>query len=217
MLVGVKRSFILPALLILVFALSRIPGMLPPNFSAAYAFVFCAGVYFPKRMAWWLPLGTLIITDIALNFYYQSLGWNVWQWSTLRYQLFNYVAYGVLIWLGQRFKPRSSFVSLLGGGIFGAFFFYLITNTISWLVNPFANPEYSKTFWGWITALVTGTRNWPQTWEFFRSTLLSGGLFTALFVAAMKLTTPAESPLEKEAGKREEEAEGESEPEEAKV
>jgi hypothetical protein len=125
----------------------------------------------------------------------------------------------VLIWLGRRFKPRSSFASLLGGGILGALLFYLITNTASWLFNPFANAEYTKDFVGWLTALITGTKGWPQTWEFFRNTLLSGGLFTGLFVAAMKLTADAESPAEKRAGVREEEPEAETEPdpEEAKA
>ena len=67
-------------------------------------------------------------------------------------------------------------------------------------------------------ALIKGTGGWPQTWEFFRNTLLSGGLFTALFVAAMKLTAPAESPVEKEAGVRPAEpSETEKEPEEAKA
>jgi len=43
--VKVKR-FALPLALMLVFALSRIPGMLPQNFSAAYALAFCGGLYF---------------------------------------------------------------------------------------------------------------------------------------------------------------------------
>ncbi|HET7623633.1 MAG TPA: DUF6580 family putative transport protein, partial [Verrucomicrobiae bacterium] len=150
-----------------------------------------------------------------LNFYYQSHGTpDVWRWSTLRFQLMNYSAYGVLIWLGRRFKPKSSFASLLGGGILGAILFYFITNTASWLFNPFANPEYSKTFWGWITALVTGTHGWPETWQFFRNTLLSGGLFTGLFVGAMKLSA-AESAEEKKEPAAPEESEGDEAPEEA--
>jgi len=48
---------LLPVLFIAVFAVSRIPHLLPPNFSVAYAFAFCAGVYFRGAMAWWLPLG----------------------------------------------------------------------------------------------------------------------------------------------------------------
>jgi hypothetical protein len=214
--VKVKWKKLLPFALMLVFALSRIPGMLPQNFSAAYALVFCGGVYFAGAMAWWLPLVTMLATDVVLNVYYASLGWEVWNTRTLIYQLFNYASYLTLIWLGRRFQPGSSFTSLLGGGVLGALLFYLITNTASWLFNPFQNPEYSKTLIGWITALTKGTGGWPQTWEFFRNTLLSGGLFTALFVGAMKLTA-SESPAEKEAGKREAENEPEAEPEEAKA
>jgi hypothetical protein len=206
----------MPLALMLVFALTRIPGMLPQNFSAAYALAFCAGVYFVGRAAWWLPLVTLAATDVALNCYYQSLGYDVWSWSVLRYQIFNYAAYAALIWLGRRFKPQTNFATLLGGGMLGAILFYFITNTASWFFNPFGNPEYTKTLLGWFTALTKGTGGWPQTWEFFRNTLLSGGLFTALFAGLMKLGAVAEeSPADKKNGVREPEAEHEPEPEEA--
>jgi hypothetical protein len=208
----VKGKIALPLALVLVFALSRIPGMMPQNFSAAYALAFCAGVYFSGRAAWWLPLLTLAATDVGLNCYYQSLGFDVWSWPVLRYQLFNYVAFATLIGLGRQFKPQSGFFSLLSGGLLGAILFYLITNTASWLFNPYANPEYTKTLTGWITALTKGTGGWPQTWEFFRNTLLSGGLFTALFAGAMKLSEAAESPADKTAGvEAEEPAEAEAE------
>src|SRR5262249_5541438 len=133
---GVKGTTALPIVLMLVFALSRIPGMLPQNFSAAYALTFCAGVYFSGRLAWWLPLTTLLLTDIGLNVYYLRLGWPVFELPILKYQLFNYAAYAVLIWVGRKFNPRASFIALLGGGILGAILFYLITNTASWLFNP---------------------------------------------------------------------------------
>ncbi len=202
----------MPLALMLVFALSRMPGMLPQNFSAAYALAFCAGVYFSGTLAWWLPLLTLLATDIGLNLYYWlALGINVWELPLLKYQACNYLAYAALIWLGRRFKPQTSFRALLGGGVLGALLFYLITNTASWLFNPFGNPEYTKTLAGWFIALTKGTGGWPQTWEFFRNTLLSGGLFTALFAGAMKLSAVAESPAEKEAGARDEEPQAEAE------
>jgi hypothetical protein len=211
-----KGKMFLPIALMIVFALSRIPGMLPQSFSAAYALAFCAGVYFSGRLAWWLPLSTLLLTDIGLDLYYLHLGWPVFAWTTLIYQLVNYVAYGVLIWLGRRFNPRSSFMALLGGGILGALLFYLITNTASWLFNPFHNPEYTKNLIGWITALTKGTAGWPQTWEFFRNTLMSGGLFTGLFVGAMK-ATEAEVTEDEEEKKPTEEGEAEPQPDEAKA
>ena len=92
----------------------------------------------------------------------------------------------------------------------GAILFYLITNTASWLFNPFNNPEYTKTLAGWLTALTKGTAGWPQTWEFFRNTLLSGGLFTGLFVGAMKFSeSVAESKQEAEQGEEAPDAEPE--------
>jgi hypothetical protein len=205
----------LPWIFVALFAVSRIPGLLPLNFSVAYAFAFCAGVYFPKKNSCWLPVLILLATDIGLNFYYSAHGVEVWDSDNLANLAFNYVAYAALIFLGRRFKPQSSFTSLLGGGIFGAILFYLITNTASWFFNPFHNHEYAKTFSGWLLALTSGIGGYPSTWEFFRNTLLSGGIFTALFVAAAKLTAPAESPADKTAGARDEEPETEEKPEEA--
>ena len=211
-----KRKILLPAIFIAVFALSRIPGLMPLNFSVAYAFAFCAGVYFRGALAWWLPLGAIVATDIGLNCYYAAQGISVWDSPNVENLVFNYVAYAVLIFLGRRFKPQPSVFKLVGGGLLGAILFYLITNTASWLFNPFHNPEYTKNLAGWIIALTKGHAGYPSTWEFFRNTLLSGGLFTALFAAAGKLT---ESPADKTAGARAPEAkdETEAEPAEAKV
>jgi len=203
----VKRGIILPLLLVIVFALSRIPGMLPENFSAAYALAFCAGVYFPGRLAWWLPLGTLLGTDVLLNvFYYHAPVFNV-------DMLVKTLSFAGLVGLGRFFSPRMSWLRLLGGGLLGAILFYLVTNTASWLFDP----GYAKTIAGWIQALTTGLPNYPPTWEFFRNTLMSGGLFTGLFVSAMKLSEAAESPQEKEAGVRAEEPQEQEAPEEAKA
>ncbi len=199
-----KRKNIFPLALMLVFALSRIPGMLPQNFSAAYALAFCGGLYFSGAMAWWLPLGALLVTDVSLNlFFYHEPVFS-------GYMLLKTLAFAGIVLLGRQFKPGMNFLRLLGGGVVGAVLFYLITNTASW----FHNPGYAKTLAGWVQALTTGLPGYPPTWEFFRNTLISGGLFTGLFVGAMKLT--AESPAEKVAGAKTEE-EPETEPEEAKA
>ena len=191
----------------LVFALSRIPGVLPQNFSAAYAIAFCGAVYFTGAMAWWLPLGTLLITDIVLNvFYYHEPVFS-------GYMLVKMLGFAAIIALGKLFSARDGWFKLLGGGLLGAILFYLISNTASWIYNA----GYAKTFLGWWQALTTGLPGFPPTWEFFRSTLMSMGLFTALFVSSVKLTAPAESPADKEAGTREPSPEANQEPEEAKT
>lgn len=195
-----KWNKCLPFLLMAIFALTRWPGLMPPNFSAAYGLAFCAGAFFPGRMAWWLPLSTLLVTDTALNLYY---GAAVLRWETLG----NYSAYLALIWLGRRFTAKAAWPSLLGGGVIGAILFYLITNTFSWLHDP----AYPKTLAGWIQALTVGRPGLPPTWEFFLNTLSSGGLFTGLFAGAMKLSGAAEPAEAKEP------EEAEAEPGEAPV
>lgn len=207
----VKGKFLLPALFIAVFAVSRIPGLMPSNFSVAYAFVFCAGAFFPGAFAWWLPLATMLVTDLALNlFYYHP--------TTLAGYFplaINYGIYALLIALGKWFGSKASLLKLTFGGVLGALFFYLVTNTVSWLQDP----GYAKNLAGWFQALTTGLPNWhPTTWEMFRNTLLSGALFTAIFGAAGKVAS--ESPADKTAGAREPAAapdQPEAEPEEAKA
>lgn len=179
----------LMALLVAVFALSRWPGLMPPSFSAAYAFAFCAGVYFPPRWRWIVPLGAALLVDILLNtFHYNVSPIDV-------YVLVKIGAFAGLIALGRLFRPDHSWLTLTGGGVLGALLFYLVTNTVSWLYDP----HYAKTLAGWVQALTFGRPEFPPTWQFFRNTLLSGGLFAGLFAGAMKISAAlekAEEPVE---------------------
>lgn len=203
---------LLPYVFLALVALSRWPGLMPANFSAVYALVFCAGALFPERLTWRAPLALLLVTDLALDAYYQfGMGYEVFTVAGLLYLACNYAGFGALWWLGRRFRGTRDLLGLLGGGVLGAIIFYLVTNTAAWLLNPFRNPEYTKSLAGWLVALTAGTKGWPQTWEFFRNTLFSGGLFTGLFALAWRFT-PAESPKEK--GEEAEEG-AQAEPEEA--
>ena len=212
------KKIALPIALMLVFALGRWPGLMPENFSVVYALVFCCGVFLPRKL-FWVPLATLFLTDLLLNWHYHRL----YQANPDDYAapmeflnpflLANYVAYGAMLWLGTRFKPSSKWFKLVGGGILGAVVFYVVSNTASWLMLP----GYAKTFFGWIQALTTGLPGpWPPTWMFGLKMLLSGGLFTGLFVGAMRL---AERDAEAPEPEAETEAEEEDipEPEEAKA
>lgn len=178
-----------------VLALSRWPGLMPGNFSAVYAIAFCAGVFLKGPMRWWLPLVTLLISDLAINFHY---------WTDYRanpkayaepiklfqpYLLANYLGYGVLVWLGTRFKPQARWFKLVGGGILGALLFYLLSNTAAWL----SSPGYAKSLAGWVQALTVGLPGYPPTWMFLLKTLTGTGLFTGLFVGALRLGMKQES------------------------
>jgi hypothetical protein len=203
---GVKRKVLWPLVLIAIFALSRWPGAMPQNFSAAYALCFCAGLYLPRRLAWTIPLAVMALTDLLLTFlYYHLPGYSLAHF--IRDQAPNYVSYAVLIGLGRALGGKRSFATLLSGGILGAILFYLISNTAAWL-----GPGYAKTWADWIRALTTGQPGFPSTWEFFRGTFLSGGIFTGLFVGAMKLSEAKEEEAAEEEEEEPEEQTGEAEP-----
>jgi hypothetical protein len=192
---GNVQRFILPIIFLAVFAVSRIPNLLPPDFSAVYALAFCAGAYFRGAMAWWLPLAVMAATDIGLNVFWYHMGAVRWD------MLLNYGIYAGLIALGKWIGKSAPLWKLIFGGILGALLFYVLTNTLSWLLYP----GYARTIAGWIQALFTGLPGYPPSWEFFRNTLLSGGLFTALFAGAAKVAE--ESPADKTAGVAETETE----------
>ena len=195
-----NRKLLLAAVFVSTFALSRIPELLPPNFSVAYAFAFCSGVYFAGAWAWGLPLGIMFSTDVLLNvFYYHEP-------PVTLYLALNYAVYALLVGMGRMFGPRAPLLKLLGGGLLGALFFYLATNTLAWIQDA----AYAKTLGGWLQALTLGRPEWhPTTWEMFRNTLLGGGLFTALFAATQRMIV--ESPADKTAGVGESAAESETE------
>ena len=104
---------------------------------------------------------------------------------------------------------------LIGGGLLSAILFYIVTNTLSWLFEP--TQPYPKTLAGWLQALTVGTSGWPETWKFFRNSLLSSGLFTALFAGSMKLAEAMEQEPNEEEEEEPETDQPEVQPEESKA
>jgi len=202
MMVGRNKHLGLAIALMIVFAISRLPGLMPENFSAAYAITFCAGVFFPGAMAWWLPLGALFTTDIFLNIFYYNAP------VISPFMVVIYVSYALIVLIGKKIGRSASFLFLLTGGLLGAVLFYVITNTLSWITDP----AYSKSLIGWIQSITVGHPEFPPTWVFFKNTIISTGLFTGLFVGSMKI---AESVSEDKAKENEEEPEGETSTEKA--
>ncbi|MBO61600.1 MAG: hypothetical protein CMO63_06490 [Verrucomicrobiales bacterium] len=172
------RKIWLPLLLMLIFAMSRWPGMLPQNFSAAHALLFCAAFWLPGWMGWVLPLATIIVTDVLLNLFHYDA-------TVLDPRLVsNWMIYALFVVLAKWLAKRRSYGRVFLGTLVGALLFYLVSNTVSWM----ANPAYAKTIAGWVQALTIGLPGFPPTWVFGLKTLLGTGLFTGLFAGAMKLS-----------------------------
>ena len=172
------RKIWLPLLLMLIFAVSRWPGMLPQNFSAAHALLFCAAFWLPGWIGWVLPLATIIVTDILLNVFAYDV-------TVLDPRLVtNWMILALFVVLAKWLARRRSYGRVFLGTLFGALLFYLVSNSVSWMVNP----AYAKTIAGWVQALTVGLPGFPPTWMFGLKTLLGTGLFTGLFAGAMKLS-----------------------------
>jgi len=187
-----------PYVFVALFALMRLPGFDTKGFSLAYALVFCAGAY-PRLLHIGIVSAVIIASDLWLNAYYGM--------PFADYQFVNYLAYAGIFFLGRLFRRRASLWRMIGGGFLGALIFYIVTNTGSWL----AEPRYAKTLLGWWQALTVGLPEWPQSWTFFRNTLLSGGLFSGVMAALFNALSPAE-PETEEAEENEEAPETEEEP-----
>ena len=84
--------------------------------------------------------------------------------------------------IGALVARRKSWLNLFAGCLGGSMLFYSVTNTSSWVVDPF----YAKSVAGWWQALTVGHPGFPPTLYFFRNTLVSDLLFTGVFVAVME-------------------------------
>ena len=198
----------MPLVLMLVFAASRWPGMLPQNFSAAHALLFCAAFWLPGWMGWVLPLATIIVTDVLLNLFHYSMPVMVPE------LVVNWMILALFVVLAKWLAGRRSIGRVFLGTLIGALLFYLVSNTVSWLVNP----VYAKSIAGWVQALTVGLPGFPPTWLFGLKSLLGTGLFTGLFAGAMKWSEAldaTEPELETEDDDEETEAPPEPSPEAA--
>lgn len=147
-----------------------------PNFAPLTAIAFCGGFLALGWRAAAVLFAALLLSDLWLNqFYGVSL--------ITSGMMLSYLAYGVAFAVGYGVRScRAGTVATLGAAAGSSLFFYLFTNSMSWL----SHPAYAKSWAGWWQAITVGVPGYPPTWMFFRNSLLSDLFFTAviLFVVA---------------------------------
>jgi hypothetical protein len=162
------------------------------NFAPLSAIALCGAAYLPRRLAFALPLAALFVSDLMLNFHYSKSHPGVSLVSVE--MLARYGALALIAGLGWMLRKMPRPGMMLGASVAGSVIFYVISNTGSWLTEP----RYAMSVSGWIQALTTGLPGYPSTLFFYRHTLLSDILFTALFLVCMRLadrsTVPAAAP-----------------------
>ncbi len=153
----------------------------PQHFTALTALALCGAALFPQRLALWLPLLSLLLTDLALNAHYH--------WPLTDPQMLpRYAVFAVAAWIGTKLAAaKLPLLPLLGACLATSTLFYLVTNTASWALEP----QYPAGFAGWWQALTTGLPGFPPTLLFFRNSLLGDLTFTGLFWVCYRLGAPA--------------------------
>jgi len=145
------------------------------NFSPMMALVLCSAIYLKRLLAYLVPFGALLLSDLYLNRFY---GGEPFQWGMLA----RYACFGLAFAAGLQLAKSRSWTKLFGVTLAGSILFYLVTNSYSWA----ADPLYAKTAGGWWQALTVGHPQYAPTWTFFRHTLVSDLLYMGVFAAAME-------------------------------
>jgi hypothetical protein len=121
-----------------------------------------------------VPFVALVGTDLILNAHY---GFPLFTVEFLGKTL----AFAVVAALGWQLRKNARPGVILPAVVGSSLFFYLATNTASWVYEP----GYAKTAAGWVQALTSGLPGYAPTWVFYRNTFAGDMLFAVLFLACM--------------------------------
>lgn len=147
------------------------------NFAPLAAIALCSAAYFPAKYKFSVPLLTLFVSDVIINFRYDAPLFDP-------QILVRYAALALVGCIGMLLQNRVSLKTLLPASVLGSTIFYVVTNVFSWL----SDPGYSKGFAGLVQSLTVGLPQYSATptWMFFRNSIVSDLAFTFLFVVCMK-------------------------------
>jgi len=136
----------------------------PPDFTPITAMALFAGASFAsRRLALLVPLAGLFLSDLVIGFY------------TITPVV--YASFALITCLGFWIRRRQSFWSITGASIGGAALFFALTNFGVWLLGTW----YPRTVGGLEDCYIAAI-------PFFRNTLLSNLLYSALLFGGLALS-----------------------------
>lgn len=136
----------------------------PANFAPVAAIALFGGAILPRRLAVWIPLAAMVLSDAAIGFH--NLIAVTWGCYVL-------IALASSHWLRNRGLARGAFLT-----VSSSVFFFVVTNFAVWLTSGM----YEHTWAGL-------ARCYSLALPFFRNTLLSDLIYTAALFGVFALTT----------------------------
>lgn len=135
----------------------------PWNFAPVTASAVFSGMVLSKRLAWIIPVASLMISDLWIGF----------SWPDVPF-VYGSILIAVLIgtWVGKNNSGYFKYSGkIVGGTFFSSVLFYLITNFGSWLTLAM----YPKTFEGLMASYINAV-------PFFQNSLAGDLIFITMFV-----------------------------------
>lgn len=155
------RFVVLMGMILVATAMRVIPH--PPNFTPLTALALFGGACFTdKRLAFFVPLMALFLSDLVLGFY------------TLMPVV--YASFALTVCLGFRLRRQRNASRVIGASIVGAVMFFILTNLGVWAFDAL----YPKTMGGLVECFVVAI-------PFFGNTLLSSLFYSALLFGGLAL------------------------------
>ena len=136
----------------------------PPNFAPITAISIFGGSVLPKKLALWIPLIAMMVSDYFIGFY--SLMPLIW------------ACYLVIALASSHFLRPPSFVKTALLTLSSSVFFYIVTNFGVWLTGGM----YAHSWAGLANCYILAI-------PFFRNTLLSDIVYTAALFGIYLLAT----------------------------
>ena len=162
-----KKFFFVLALIGVAAASRLLPH--PPNFAPIAAMALFGGAFFAsKRLAFGIPLGAMLLSDIALGWLSNTgLGFH----ST---QPVVYATFVVTVCLGFLLRTRRGVVRVGTMSLVASVLFFVTTNLAVWAGGVY----YAKTLTGLLTCFVAAI-------PFFHNTVLGDACYVTLMFGAM--------------------------------
>ncbi|HDY72642.1 MAG TPA: hypothetical protein ENH90_00530 [bacterium] len=162
-----KKGKILEITIAIVFILIGVSLRLLPhpfNFTPIAAIALFGGVYFSRKLALFLPIAVMAISDIFIGSY------------EIKLMVFVYGSFLLCVILGFWLKKNKKWYTVLGSALLGALIFFFLTNFAVWIFTSW----YPKTIVGLVQSYLMAL-------PFFRNTILGNLFYVSVFFGAYEL------------------------------
>lgn len=138
----------------------------PANFVPLGAIAIFSGLFLPRKLALWLPLVALFVSDLFIGFYMWEVMGTV------------YASFLLTTFVATKIQPK--FASVTGVTLVSSLFFFLTTNAAVWAFGTMYTRD--------VTGLI---QSYTMALPFFRNSLLGDLFFTGILVGSYQLITLA--------------------------